>query len=85
MVAMPSTDNSHMDAATQALCFFYRNPPPGSGVPPQPFKKIPKLVGKPHMGIGRVKMAVWPGRSWCFVMNMQLVTHKFSMPVYNSF
>ena len=57
MAAMASTGNSHMDAATQALCFFYRNPPPSSGVAPQPFKEIPKLVGKPHMGISRVEMA----------------------------
>ena len=41
----------------QALCYFYRNPPPGSGVKPQPYKAIPKLIGAPNMGIGRVKMA----------------------------
>ena len=40
------------------MCYFYRNPPPGSGVKPQPYKAIPKLIGAPNMGIGRVKMAV---------------------------
>ena len=51
-------DKKHMDAATQALCFFYRNPPPESGVKPQPYKAIPKLIHQPQMSLGRVKMAV---------------------------
>ena len=49
---------THTDAATQALCFFYRNPPPNSGVQPQPYKAIPKLIHKPDMKISRVKMIV---------------------------
>ena len=47
-----------MSAAMQALCYFYRNPPHGSGVKPQPYKAIPKLIKAPNMGISRVKMAV---------------------------
>ena len=35
-----------MDAANRALCYFYRHPPPGSGVAPVPFRKIPALVVK---------------------------------------
>lgn len=50
--------SKQMEPATQALCFFYRNPPPASGVKPQPFKAIPQLVNQPHLTIGRVKMAV---------------------------
>ena len=42
----------------QALCYFYRHPPPGSGVKPQPFSAIPTLIKAPSMGISRVKMAV---------------------------
>ena len=45
-----------MEPATQALCFFYRNPPAESGVKPQPYKAIPKLIKKPHIQIGAVKM-----------------------------
>ena len=48
----------HMSASMQALCYFYRNPPPGSGVKPQPYKAIPKLIKAPSMEVGRVKMAV---------------------------
>ena len=47
-----------LDAATQALCFFYRNPPPSSGVKPQPYKAIPELIGRPDTRIGAIKMAV---------------------------
>ena len=47
-----------MDPATQALCFFYRNPPSDSGVRPQPFRKIPKLIRRPSMNIERIKSAV---------------------------
>ena len=35
-----------MDAANRALCYFYRHPPPGSGVAPVAFRKIPALVVK---------------------------------------
>ena len=55
----------HMGPAMQALCFFYRNPPPESGVSPRPYseipkliKQIPKLIKQPHMKISRIKMAV---------------------------
>ena len=34
----------HMGPAKQALCYFYRNPPANSGVMPQPFKEIAKLI-----------------------------------------
>ena len=47
-----------MSPALQALCFFYRNPPPDSGVKPQPYSKIPGLLKAPHLGVGRIKMAV---------------------------
>ena len=47
-----------MSAPLQALCYFYRNPPPGSAVKPQPYKTIPKLIGAPNIGTSRVKMAV---------------------------
>ena len=47
-----------MSPALQALCFFYRNPPPDSGVKPQPYKKIPGLLKAPHLGVGGIKMAV---------------------------
>ena len=47
-----------MSPALQALCFFYRNPPPDSGVKPQPYRKIPGLLKAPHLGVGRIKMAV---------------------------
>ena len=47
-----------MDTAMQALCFFYRNPPSDSGVRPQPFKKIPKLIRRPSMSIERIKSVV---------------------------
>ena len=47
-----------MDPAMQALCFFYRNPPSDSGVRPQPFRKIPKLIRRPSMSIERIKSAV---------------------------
>ena len=51
-------DSKHMSPAMQALCYFYRNPPAESGVKPQPYKAIPKLIQHPHMKISRVKMAV---------------------------
>ena len=51
---MPST----ISPAMQALCYFYRNPPPGSGVKPQPYKVIPKLIKAPRTDIGRIKMIV---------------------------
>lgn len=41
----------HMNHTTNALCYWYRNPPPNSGVKPVPFRKIPALVvaaGKPR-------------------------------------
>ena len=56
--AAVASGSQQMDPATQALCFFYRNPPRGSGVKPQPYKKIPQLIKQPRMEIGRIKMAV---------------------------
>ena len=44
--------SKHMDASLRALCFFYRNPPPGSGVRPQPYKEIAKLIRRPRMPAG---------------------------------
>ena len=41
------------------MCYFYRNPPPGSGVKPQPYKAIPKLIGAPNMRIGRVDAVIF--------------------------
>ena len=37
----------HMDEKTKALCYFYRNPPAGSGVKPQPYSAICKLARAP--------------------------------------
>ena len=37
-----------MGAAHQALCYFYRNPPASSGVKPQPYKDIAKLIQLPN-------------------------------------
>ena len=48
----------HLSPAMQALCYFYRSPPAESGVKPQPYKAIPKLIEHPRMKISRVKMAV---------------------------
>ena len=56
--AAVASGSQQMDPATQALCFFYRNPPRGSGVKPQPYKKIPQLIKQPRMEISRIKMAV---------------------------
>lgn len=47
-----------MDHETQALCYFYRNPPVKSGVKPQLYKHIPQLIKKPRMKISTIKMAV---------------------------
>ena len=33
-----------MQPAMQALCYYYRHPPPNSGVQPQPFRAIPALI-----------------------------------------
>ena len=33
------TMSARIGAAQQALCYFYRNPPPSSGVRPQPYKR----------------------------------------------
>ena len=35
-----------MDAANRALCYFYRHPPPDSGVRPSSFEKITYMVVK---------------------------------------
>ena len=35
-----------------------RTPPPDSDVKPQPFKKIPKLVGRPDVSVERVRQSV---------------------------
>ena len=56
--ASSGTAPKHMDPATQALCYFYRHPPPNSGVRPQRFKAIPALIQQPRMQVNRVKQAV---------------------------
>ena len=49
----------HMNAETKALCYFYRNPPKNSGVKPQPYSKIPGLIGgKRRLQAHNVKWAV---------------------------
>ena len=50
--------SKHMEASLRALCFFYRNPPAGSGVRPQPYKKIVKLIRRPHMSTRTIKTVV---------------------------
>ena len=53
-----TSTSGHMEPAMQALCYYYRHPPPNSGVKPQPFRAIPALIQRPRMKISRVKMAV---------------------------
>ena len=51
----------HMDEKTKALCYFYRNPPKGSGVKPSTFKTIGKLAvpaGKMPLEEDKVRWAV---------------------------
>ena len=47
-----------MGAAQQALCFFYRNPPANSGVKPQPYKEIAKLIQQPQTPVGTIRAVV---------------------------
>ena len=47
----------HMGPAQQALCYFYRNPPAKSGVKPQPFKEIAKLIQQPRTSV--MCLGVW--------------------------
>ena len=42
----------------QALCYFYRHPPVGSGVRPQPYSEIAKLIKRPHMPVGTIRQSV---------------------------
>ena len=50
--------SQRMDARLQALCYFYRHPPAGSGVKPQPYSEIAKLVKRPHMPVGTIRQSV---------------------------
>ena len=43
---MANAESDRMDEKNRALAFFYRNPPPGSGVKPLPYSAICKLVRK---------------------------------------
>ena len=48
----------HMGPAQQALCYFYRNPPAKSGVMPQPFKEIAKLIRQPRTPADTIRWVV---------------------------
>ena len=48
----------HMGAAQQALCSFYRNPPASSGVKPQPYKEIAKLIQQPRTSVRTIQKVV---------------------------
>ena len=48
----------HMGPAKQALCYFYRNPPANSGVMPQPFKEIAKLIQQPRTPANTIRWVV---------------------------
>ena len=50
--------SQQMDAPLQALCYFYRHPPMGSGVRPQPYSEIAKLLKRPHMPVGSIRQSV---------------------------
>ena len=50
--------SAHMGAAQQALCFFYRNPPANSGVKPQPYNQIAKLIQQPQTPVGTIRAVV---------------------------
>ena len=47
-----------MGAAHQALCYFYRNPPASSGVKPQPYKDIAKLIQLPNTPVATIRSVV---------------------------
>ena len=47
-----------MGAAHQALCYFYRNPPASSGVKPQPYKDIAKLIQLPNTPAATIRKVV---------------------------
>ena len=47
-----------MGAAHQALCYFYRNPPASSGVKPQPYKDIAKLIQLPNTPAATIRSVV---------------------------
>ena len=47
-----------MDERSQALCYFYRHPPKGSGVKPIPYTKIPKLIPGKKLNADQVRMSV---------------------------
>ena len=50
--------SARIGAAQQALCYFYRNPPASSGVRPQPYKEIAKLIGQPQIPAGTIRTIV---------------------------
>ena len=45
-------------AAQQALCYFYRNPIASSGVKPQPYKEIAKLIQQPRTSVRTIQKVV---------------------------
>ena len=47
-----------MGSAHQALCYFYRNPPAHSGVKPQPYRDIAKLIQLPHTPVDAIRKVV---------------------------
>ena len=55
--------SQHMEASLRALCFFYRHPPAGSGVRPQPDKKIAKSLPCAASAPSRLFTRAFVGRS----------------------
>jgi hypothetical protein len=49
----------HIDEKTKALCYFYRHPPPQSGIQATPYTKIPSLIPcTPRLRVHQVRNAV---------------------------
>ena len=50
--------SARIGAAQQALCYFYRNPPASSGVRPQPYKEIARLIRQPQLPAATIRSIV---------------------------
>ena len=57
-LALRAAMSQQMDASLQALCYFYRHPPDGAGVRPQPYSAIAKLIRRPQMPAGTIRQSV---------------------------
>ena len=50
--------SARIGAAQQALCYVYRNPPASSGVRPQPYKEIARLIRQPQLPAATIRSIV---------------------------